>query len=91
MAREKTFLVPPPPKDQSPDALLRWAADLYVFLTQVWPTGLQCPFFAQEQLDEMTATTLSQSGRIFFNSTTGKFNCGEIDSGNLVIKEIVTT
>jgi hypothetical protein len=90
MARESTFLVPAPPNEATPQDLQSWAKDLYTFLLQVWPTGLQVPFFTQDQIDEMTPDNLKQSGRFFFNSTTGKMMVGEIVAGALAVKTIQT-
>lgn len=89
MANVPNFTIPKPPDKPDIDALQRWANDMYSFLINNWQSGLQAPFFSQDQLDQMTE--LSQSGKLFFNNDTGKFMGGEVVANALDIKTFTTS
>lgn len=89
MVDQVNFSIPKPPDNADLTELHTWAKDLFSFLTTNWQNGLQAPFFSQNQLDQMTS--LSQSGKFFFNNDTGKLMASEIDAGNLDIKTITTS
>lgn len=81
--------IPKPPDSPDINEMHKHLLSMYMFLNTHLSTGTQSPFFTQSQLDQMT--DLSQAGRVFMNHTTGKLNVGEVESGNLVIKQITTS
>jgi hypothetical protein len=83
------FFIPKPPENGKNADIHEWARDLYTFLKNNWQSGIQNPFFAQSQIDQMT--NLNQAGKIFFNHTTGKAMVAEVIGGNLNIKTITTS
>jgi len=82
-------VVPKPPDSADPHEMLKWAQDMYTWVTTHFPQGILAPFFTQDQINAMTST--EQCGRIFFNYTTGKFMGGEVVSGALSVKTFTTS
>lgn len=91
MANVPNFVIPKPPDKADLNVLQKWANDMYSFLVTNWQTGIQPPFFSQDQIDQMTPTTLTQAGKIFFNNDTGKFMGGEVVAGELAVKTFTTS
>lgn len=89
MADVNNFVIPKPPDSADLKDLHNWVKDMYSFLVTNWQTGLQPPFFSQNQLNQMTA--LQQAGKLFFNNDTGKMMVGEVASGALAVKTITTS
>lgn len=89
MADISNFVIPKPPDSPNLADLQTWAKDLYSFLVTNWQTGVQPPFFSQNQIDQMTS--LTQAGKIFFNNDTGKFMGGEVSGGALSVKTFTTS
>jgi hypothetical protein len=90
MADMSNFVIPKPPDNADLNTLQTWAKDLYGFLVNVFQTGVQPPFFSQNQIDQMNGQ-LSQAGKLVFNNDTGKHMVGEVVAGNLVMKTITTS
>lgn len=88
MANIANFTIPKPPDKPDIAALQRWANDMYSFLINNWQSGLQIPFFSQDQITQMT--DLTQAGKLFFNNDTGKAMVGEVATDALSIKTITT-
>lgn len=92
MADVPSMNMPSVPPDMSPGALHKWASDMVNWHGQITINGLQPPFMSTDQLNTLEATNdLTQAGKIFFDSDTGKFKCTEVSGGNLVVKTITTS
>jgi hypothetical protein len=89
MADQANFVIPKPPDNPNLEEIHTWAKDLFNFLQLNWSTGIQAPFFSQNQIDQMT--TKDQAGKLFFNNDTGKFMGGEVAAGNLDVKTFTTS
>ena len=89
MADISNFVIPKPPDNPNLADLQTWAKDLYSFLITNWQTGVEPPFFSQNQINQMTS--LTQAGKFVFNNDTGKGMLGEVVGGALVMKTIMTS
>jgi hypothetical protein len=90
MADQPNFVIPKPPDNPNLNDMQTWMKDMYSFLVNVFQTGVQPPFFSQNQINQMNGQ-LVQAAKIVFNNDTGKGMIGEVVAGNLVMKTIVTS